>query len=411
MNFPFYIARRYLVSKKSHNIINIISAISVTGVAIGTMALIIVLSVFNGFEELVVSLFNSFNPDLQVTAAEGKTFAPDSLTLARIRQVPGMVTLAEVVEENALMKYKDKQYIVTLKGVSDGYGEMSRLDTMMAEGTFRLRDGEAELAVLGYGVAYYLDARLNDVITPISVYVPSRTGNPATGMDQAFRQEVIFPSGFFSIQQDYDVRYVLVPISFMRRMLDYSREVTSIEIQLSKGTDAAKAADRVREILGGGYVVKDRFMQQEFIYKIMKSEKWAIFLILAFILLIATVNVIGSLSMLILDKRKDIAVLKSLGASDLTVRRIFMAEGLMISFTGAVTGMLLGALVCWIQLRFGVIRLGSPDSTFVINTYPVSMQPADFALVFLTVMVIGYLSVWYPVHNIRKMDASLSRAE
>ena len=411
MNFPFYIARRYLISKKSHNVINIISAISVTGVAIGTMALIIVLSVFNGFEKVVVSLFNSFNPDFQVTAKTGKTFSPDSLTLVRIRQLPGVITLAEVIEENALMKYKEKQYIVTLKGVPDNYGEMSRLDTMMEEGEFRLRSGAGEYAVLGYGVAYYLDARLNDVVTPVSVFVPSRSGTPGVGLDQSFRQEAIFPSGFFSIQQDYDVKYAIVPIGFMRRLLDYRTEVSSLEIKTAPGADAGMIRSRVQSLLGGGYLIRDRFQQQELIYKIMKSEKWAIFLILAFILLIATVNVIGSLSMLILDKRKDIAVLRSLGANDRTIRRIFMAEGLLISFTGAVAGMILGTVICWLQLRFGIIKLGAPDSTFVINTYPVSMQPADFGLVFLTVMVIGILAVWYPVHNIRKMDTSLSRME
>ncbi len=411
MNFPFYIARRYLFSKKSHNVINIISAISVAGVTVGTMALIIVLSVFNGFEDLVVSLFNTFNPDLEITVKTGKTFVPDSLTAERIRQIPGVVGLAEVIEENALMKYKDKQYIVTLKGVSDGYAEMSRLDTMMAEGRFLLRSGENEFIVLGYGVAYYLDARLNDFVTPISVYVPSRTGTPGAGLDQAFRQEVIFPSGFFSIQQDYDVKYALVPISFMRRLLDYPREVTGLEIKTAPGADPTEVKNRIQTLLGGGFLIRDRFQQQELIYRIMKTEKWAIFLILAFILLIATVNVIGSLSMLILDKRKDIAVLRSLGAADRSIRRIFMAEGLMISVSGAMAGMILGALVCWIQMRFGIIRLGAPDSTFVINTYPVSMQPADFVLVFLTVMVIGFLAAWYPVHNIRKMDTSLSRME
>jgi lipoprotein-releasing system permease protein len=409
LNFPFYIARRYLISKKSHNIINIISAISVAGVTVGAMALIIVLSVFNGFEDLVVSLFNSFNPDLQVTVSQGKTFTPDSLAKARILQIPGVTALAEVVEENALMKYKEKQYIVTLKGVPADYGEMSRLDTMITEGHFVLRDSTIDFAVLGYGVAYYLDARLNDYMTPISVYVPLRAASPGTA--QTFRQETIYPSGFFSIQQDYDVKYALVPIDFARRLLDYTSEVTSLEIKTRPGADTRVIASQVRGLMGGKFVVRDRFQQQEFIYKIMKSEKWAIFLILSFILLIATVNVIGSLSMLILDKRKDIAVLRSMGAGDRVIRRIFLTEGLMISFGGALAGMILGAVICWVQMRFGVIKLGAPDSTFVISSYPVSMQPADFILVFATVMATGLLAAWYPVHNIRKMDTSLNRME
>ena len=409
MNFPFYIARRYLFAKKSHHIINIISGISVAGVTVGTMALIIVLSVFNGFQDLVVSLFNSFNPDLQVTAMVGKTFLPDSLAEERIRKIPGVVSLAGVVEENALMKYKDKQYIVTLKGVPVNYGEISRLDTMTTEGRFLLHAENIDFTVLGYGVAYYLDAHLNDYMTPISVYVPARTGS--AGGQQTFRTESIYPSGFFSIQQDYDVKYALVPIGFARKLLDYDWEVTSLEIKIAPGADPRVVKSQVQGLMGGGFVIKDRFQQQAFIYKIMKSEKWAIFLILAFILLIATVNVIGSLSMLILDKRKDIAVLRSMGANERAIRRIFLTEGLLISFGGALAGLLLGTLICWIQMRFGLIKLGAPDSTFVISAYPVSMQPADFVLVFFTVMIIGFLAAWYPVHNIRKMDISLNRME
>lgn len=409
MNVPLYIARRYLISKKSHQIINIISAISVAGVTIGTMALVIVLSVFNGFQDLVVTLFNSFNPDLQITAVAGKTFIPDSLAVHRIRQVPGVISLAEVLEENALMKYRDKQYIVTLKGVPADYGSMSRLDTMTVEGRFILHSENTDFTVLGYGVAYYLDARLNDYLNPISVFVPARSAAP--GSAESFRQEVIFPSGFFSIQQDFDVKYALVPIGFARNLLDYSREVTSLEIKILPGSDAQAIKKQAEALMGGNFTVKDRFEQQEFIYKIMKSEKWAIFLILAFILLIATVNVIGSLSMLILDKRKDIAVLRSLGAGERTIRRIFLTEGLFISFAGAILGMVLGAVVCWIQMRFGIVKLGSPDSTFVVSAYPVSMQPVDFILVFLTVIAIGFLAAWYPVHNIRKIDASLNKAE
>ena len=409
MNFPFYIARRYLFSKKSHNIINIISAISVAGVTVGTMALIIVLSVFNGFQDLVVSLFNSFNPDLQITASAGKTFIPDSLAEMNIRKIPGVLSLSEVVEENALMKYKDKQYIVTLKGVPDNYGDISRLDTMISEGAFVLRSENIDFTVLGYGVAYYLDANLKDYMNPIQVYVPQRSAD--AGGAQNFRQEVIYPSGYFSIQQDYDVKYALVPIGFARNLLDYTKEVTSLEIKIAPGADPKVIKSQVQAMMGGGFIIKDRFQQQAFIYKIMKSEKWAIFLILAFILLIATVNVIGSLSMLILDKRKDIAVLRSLGAGDRTIRRIFLTEGLMISFGGALTGMFLGAVICWIQMRYGLIKLGDPDSTFVVSSYPVSMQPADFVLVFFTVMAIGLLAAWYPVHNIQKMDTSLNRME
>jgi lipoprotein-releasing system permease protein len=411
LNVPFYIAKRYLVSKKSHHIINIISGISVAGVTVGTMALIIVLSVFNGFEELVVSLFSSFNPDVQVTVTSGKTFHYDSLAGQKIRQLPGVAGMVEVIEENVLMKYKSKQYIVTLKGVSPEYVKLSGLDSMIQEGRFVLQEGKQEFAVLGYGVAYYLDANLNDYENPIGVYVPSRTGTPGAGLDQAFREEPIFPSGFFSIQEDYDVKYGLVPLSFMKRLLDYRDELTSLEVKAAPGADIPAIKAGIQQILGSGFTVKDRFQQQALLYKIMKSEKWAIFLILSFILLIATFNVIGSLSMLILDKRKDIAILQSMGASRRMVNRIFLTEGLLISFIGAVAGMVLGAVICYLQQRFGLIRLGAADSTFVVNSYPVSMQLRDFLLVFITVMLIGILAAWYPVYNIRKIDSSLVRVD
>jgi lipoprotein-releasing system permease protein len=407
LNFPFYIARRYLVSKKSHNIINIISGVSVAGVTIGTMALIIVLSVFNGFEKLVVSLFNAFNPDILITAREGKTFDSLSIPEERIRKIPGVVHLAEVVEENALLKYKDKQYIVTLKGVGNDYARMSRLDTMMAEGTFVLQDGDKNFAVLGYGVAYYIGANLNDYLNPLVIYVPRRTVSFAGGMENAFNSEVIFPSGFFSVQQDFDNKYVLLPLRFVRKLMDYHSELTGLEIGLAQGADSRKIQKDILHLVGEKFLVRNRFQQQALLYKIMRSEKWAIFLILTFILLIATFNVIGSLSMLILDKKRDIAVLQCLGATQRRMKRIFFTEGWMISLIGALAGLLLGAVVCLLQMKFGFVKLGSEDSTFVVSAYPVHMEAIDFIFVFLTVMAIGIGATWYPVFNIRKIDTHI----
>lgn len=411
MNFSLYIARRYFKSKKSHNVINIISMISVAGVAIGTMALIVVLSVFNGFEQLVVSLFNSFNPDLEITLREGKNFPSTDIPSELIREMPGVLYLTEVLEENALMKYKDKQAIVTLKGVGEEYQRMTGVDTMMAEGRFLLQSGEKNFAVLGYGVAYFLNANLNDYINPITIFVPSRTGKIGGSLDQAFSQEIIFPTGYFSIQQEFDVKYALMPIRFVRKLLDFKNEITSVEIKLKGGADRQAVQRQVEAAVGGKFRVKNRFQQQELLYNIMKSEKYAIFLILTFILLLATFNVVGSLSMLIIDKRKDIAVLQSMGATMKLIKRIFMTEGMMISFIGAATGMILGGGVCWIQQAYGIIKMGGPNSTFVVDSYPVEMQPLDFILVFLTVMLIGYLAAWYPVHNIRKINTSLVKLD
>jgi lipoprotein-releasing system permease protein len=405
LNFPFYIARHYLVSKKSHHIINIISGISIAGITIGTMALIIVLSVFNGFEKLVISLFNAFNPDLSITVKEGKTFSSTLVPDEKIRKIPGVLYLTDVIEENALVKYKDKQYIVTLKGVGEDFAKMSGLDTMMSEGKFVLQEKEKDFAVLGYGIAYYLGANLDDYMNPISIYVPQRTSNFSGAFESAFRNDIIFPSGFFSVQQDFDTKYVILPIRFVKKLLEYNNEITGMEITLSKEADHIKIQKQIQDLFGPKFSVKNRFQQQELLYKIMKSEKWAIFLILSFILFVATFNVIGSLSMLILDKRQDIALLQCLGANQATVKNIFLTVGLIITFLGAISGLVMGALICRLQQSFGFVKLGSMGSTFVVDAYPVNMQSMDFLFIFLTVMVIGLLATWYPVYNIRKIDA------
>ncbi|MCX6247555.1 MAG: FtsX-like permease family protein [Bacteroidetes bacterium] len=407
MNFPFYIARRYLVSRKTHNIINIISAISVAGVMICTTALIIVLSVFSGFERLVISLFNTFNPDLQITLKEGKTFDSTILPEEKMRKIPGVRYLAEVIEENALLKYKDKQYIATIKGVGEDFVRMSGLDTMMAEGKFKLQDGDRDFAVLGYGVAYYIGANLDDYLNPVSIYVPRRDASFSGGFENAFTNEVIFPSGFFSVQQDFDTKYVILPLRFVRKLLEYDKQITGLEIGIAKGADAEKIQQEITKLTGDKFYVKNRFQQQELLYKIMKSEKWAIFLILSFILIIATFNVIGSLSMLILEKKRDIAVLQCLGASQQKVKRIFLAEGLLISFIGAAGGLILGAVTCFLQQKYGFVQLGSANSTFVVSAYPVHMQFLDFIFVFFTVMLIGAVATWYPVYNIRKIETQI----
>jgi len=407
LNFPFYIARRYLVSKKSHNIINIISGVSIAGVMICTTALIIVLSVFSGFERLVISLFNSFNPDIEITLKEGKTFDSTQLPEDQLRKIPGVVYLAEIIEENALVKYKDKQYIATIKGVGEDYAKMCGLDTMMSEGKFILQDGDRDLAVMGYGVAYYLGANLEDYVNPISIYVPRRNASFSGAFENAFNNEVIFPSGFFSVQQDFDVKYVILPLRFVKKLLEYDKQITGLDIGIAKGADAERIQNRITQLSGDKFNVKNRYQQQAMLYKIMKSEKWVIFLILSFILIIATFNVIGSLSMLILDKKRDIAVLQCLGASHAKVKKIFLAEGILVSFIGAVGGLILGAITCFLQQKYGFVQLGSANSTFVVSAYPVHMNVLDFVFVFFTVMLIGSIATWYPVFNIRKIETHI----
>ena len=402
MNFPFYIARRYLVSKKSHNIINIISGISVLGVTVGTMALIIVLSVFNGFEGVVVSLFNAFDPDLKITPVSGKTFRMSDLPEDSISRLPGVVHLTEVIEENALLRYHDRQCIATIKGMGSGYQDYSPLDTMLIEGQFVLERDSSEYAVPGAGIADLLGVDLLDPGSMISVYVPNRHSSFTGLPDESFNTGVIRPSGIFSISAEFDIKYMLTPVSFARNLFGYSEEVTSAEVSLSPQADRKLIQKQVSALAGNKFVVKNRFEQQETLYKIMKSEKWAVFLILAFILFIATFNVIGSLTMLILDKRRDIAVLRSMGASDRLVRRIFLTEGLLISLSGAVAGLVIGATVCWIQQRFGIIKLQGGSGAFIIDAYPVKMEACDFLWVFITVFLIGLAATWYPVRKIAR---------
>lgn len=400
MNFPFYIAKRYLFSKKSRNAINVISAISVVGVAVGTIALIVVLSVFNGFDNLVRSLFNSFDPDLKITFAVGKTFPGNHEKIQKLESVDGIMYLTEVVEENALLRYDERQYIATIKGVGVNFVRMSGIDSMIVDGDFTLiKDGQP-FAVIGQGVATNLAVGLH-FISPINFYVPRNTRLISLNPAKAFNRKYIFPSGIFAIQQDFDSEYVIVPLSFARDLLGYTNEVSAIEIKVDPSYDPVMIQENIKELLGDEFSVKNRFEQQELLYKIMKTEKWAIFLILTFILVVASFNVIGSLTMLIIEKKKDIATLRSMGTSLSSLRRIFLFEGWMISLLGALSGLFAGTLICWTQQHFGVIKLQGSDS-FVIDAYPVSIELPDLAWVFLTVLLIGYLASWYPVRYITR---------
>jgi len=402
LNLPFFIARRYLISKKSHNIINLISGISMVGVAVGTAALIIVLSVFNGFESVVKSLFSVFDPDIEITIIQGKTFHNNQINEDLIRSLPGVISYTEVVEENALLYYKKQQYLATIKGVDSLYQHNSPLDSLLVTGEMTLQDDSLDFAVPGYGIAYFLDIDMNAPDNLISVYIPKRTGS-ITGLPQeSFYSELIQPIGIFSVQQDFDDKYMLVPLRFARRLLDYSDEVTSIELRLAKGADSKSIQEKITAIVGPEFRVQNRFQQQEVLYKIMKTEKWAVFLILTFILIVASFNVVGSLTMLILDKQKDIGILRSLGARDATIKQIFFLEGLLITLTGAIAGLILGLLVCFLQLKFGLVKLQGGGS-FIMDAYPVEMMLTDFLYVFFTIALIGSASAWLPVKRISVM--------
>jgi len=399
MNFPFYIAKRYLLAKKKRNAINIISAIAVGGVMVGTMALVIVLSVFNGFDKVIKSLINSFDPDLKITLVEGKVFDPEEAGKSKILEIPGIKDISEVLEENALLRYDQRQYIATMKGVDEKFVHTSGIDTMMVDGDFILEKDGKPYTVIGQGVAYSLRVGLN-FINPLIIYVPERVGkinmaNP-TG---AFRKFPVYPSGVFGIEQEFDAKYILLPIKNVREILDYTNEVSALEIKLTYGIDEEEVQARIKEILPSNFEVKTRYQQNEMFYRIMKSEKWAIFMILTLILLVASFNIVGSLSMLIIDKQDDIVSLQNLGADSGTIKKIFLFEGWLISITGSFLGILLGTGIAWIQEKFEIIRLAGSGS-FVLDSYPVDIQIFDILLIWFTVMLIGFLAALYPVRKL-----------
>jgi len=400
LKLAFYIGKRYLFAKETQNVINIISGISVSGVAVSTAALIIILSVFNGFDNLVKGLFNSFDPDIKIMINEGKTFRIDEPGFKQIKKIPQIDFFCEVVEENALLEYNDKQFIATIKGVSPNFKMMNGIDTMIVEGKYELENDKYNSAVLGYGVAYYLSVGVN-LVTPVKIWVPKRNEKITFDAEKAFNNDMVIPSGIFSIQQEYDSKYILVNINFARELLEYTTEVSSVEIKLKPNANQEKVKREIQKILGPSFSVKNRFEQHELLFKIMKSEKWAIFLILSFILLIASFNVTGSLTMLIVDKKNDILTLRNMGADNKLIRNIFLIEGWLISIMGAVIGLILGWLVCFIQHKFELITFPT-GSTFVISAYPVDMYFPDFIYVFATVIFIGFIAAWYPVNYINR---------
>ena len=375
--------------------------ISIVGVTIGTAALIVVLSVFNGFDGVIKSMYNAFDPDLKVTPAQGKVFNLKSISgYDEIKNYPGIFDIAETLEENALLKYSDQQYVATVKGVSDNYTSVSGVDTMIVAGDFILKNKDQNYAVVGQGVAVFLSLNIN-FIDPLVIYVPKRKAQLSMNPEQMFNRKYIFTSGVFGIQQEFDAKYVIVPIDFARSVFEYHDEISSLEIKVKPGTNIKKLQNQLIEKLGPEFVVKDRYQQHEMFYKIMKSEKWSIFFILTFILIIASFNIIGSLTMLIIDKKEDISIIRALGANLSTIRKIFLAEGWMISIVGAMLGLAIGWFICWLQIKFEFVKLQGSGS-FIIDAYPVKMIWKDFVAVFVTVVIIGFVAAWYPVRYITK---------
>ena len=405
MNFPFFIARRYLFSKKSTHAINVISGISVVGVAIATMALVVTLSVFNGFHDLVASFFTSFDPQLKITPVEGKSVAADDPVLTQIRQLPQIEVATECVEDQALAIYKSRQMMVMIKGVDDNFDQLTHIkEILIGDGDFCLHAADMDYGIPGIRLAEQL-ATGYSYDQPLHIYAPRREGQfDLTNPTEAFEEDDLYSPGvLFNVRQaKYDKNYIITSIAFARRLFDQQGMLTSLELRLKPGSNFERTKSEIKQLCGDRFTVKDRFEQQDDTFKIMKIEKFIAYIFLTFILMVACFNIIGSLSMLIIDKKDDVVTLRNLGANDKQITRIFLFEGRMISAIGAVIGIIIGLLLCWLQQRFGLVALGSSSGSFVINAYPVSVHPEDIVLIFITVLVIGFLSVWYPVRYFAK---------
>ncbi len=405
MNFPFFIARRYLFSKKSTHVINVISSISVIGVAVATMALVIVLSVFNGFHDLVASLFTSFDPQLKVVPVEGKTAPSDDPILTQIRLLPEVDVATETVEDQALAIYDGKQAMVKIKGVDDNFAELSHItDILYGDGSFSLHAANLEYGILGIRLAQTLGigAQWDGYL---KIYAPQKEGqldlsNPGEGF---VADSLNSPGVLFSVRQSkYDKNYIVTSIAFARNLFGQQGMLSDLEIRLKEGSDLNAVKAEMQKIAGTKYKVLDRFEQQEDTFKIMSIEKLMAYIFLTFILIVACFNIIGSLSMLIIDKKNDVVTLRNLGANDKQITRVFLFEGRMIAVIGAVIGIGLGLLLCLLQQQYGFVRLGESEGSFIVDAYPVSVHYTDVAIIFVTVIAVGWLAVWYPVRALSK---------
>lgn len=405
MNFPFFIARRYLFSKKSTHVINVISSISVIGVAVATMALVIVLSVFNGFHDLVASLFTSFDPQLKVVPVEGKTAPSDDPILTQIRLLPEVDVATETVEDQALAIYQGKQAMVKIKGVEDNFSELSHItDILYGDGTYSLHAANLEYGILGIRLAQTMGigAQWDGYL---KIYAPKKEGqldlsNPGEGF---VADSLNSPGVLFSVRQSkYDKNYIVTSIAFARNLFGQQGMLSDLEIRLKEGSDLNAVKAEMQKIAGIKYKVLDRFEQQEDTFKIMSIEKLMAYIFLTFILVVACFNIIGSLSMLIIDKKNDVVTLRNLGANDKQITRVFLFEGRMIAVIGAVIGIGLGLLLCLLQQQYGFVRLGESEGSFIVDAYPVSVHYTDVAIIFVTVIAVGWLAVWYPVRALSK---------
>ncbi|MDC0249635.1 ABC transporter permease [Flavobacteriales bacterium] len=398
MNFPFFIAKRYFSTQKSSNFVHIISWVSLFGVAIGTAALILVLSVFNGFENLVLSMYNSFDPHLKIINTSAKTFIPDDVN-ALLLTVEKIENSALVLEEEVLLKYQEKEYIATVKGVSEEYLQMTNFDSLLIDGKYINRFESNNVAVVGRGVAYYLSMGVGSIFEQLNIFIPKRNSKTLLNPTTSFTQSGVVPVGIFGVQAEVDAEYIITPLLFLQQLSERDNEVSAIEIKLKDEEDMLIIQEMLQMALGDMYKVKNRLEQQEFLYKILNTEKLAVFLILTFIMIIATFNIIGALSMLMLDKKKDISNLRSLGCTVQDIQSIFFNKSILTILLGIVIGLIFGVGIAFLQQTFGFISM---RGSFVINTYPIAIVFIDVLLVSAIVFIIGLLSSWYPARLLSK---------
>lgn len=405
MNLSFYIAKRYLFSKKSHQVINKITGVAIAGVALATAAMICALSVFNGFQSVVTEQFTALDPDLRITAAKGKSLDTDDGQITKVCGLPEIETVSFCVEDKAMLEYKGRQAMVIVKGIDDSFTKLTDFTgSLYGNGSFMLEDGTYDYAILGGGLIEKLNCGIAPA-TPMEIYAPNRTGKiNMTIPARNFKKCDIFSTGLVFVlnQPKYDSNYIITSDAFARKLFRRdANEATTMELKVKTGTDIAEAKQEIADILGSGYIIQDRYEQQSDIYKVMQIEKLISYIFLTFILLIACVNIIGSLAMLIIEKRDNMETLRSMGADSRTIANIFVIEGCIISTIGAITGIILGLSLCFIQQKFGLLSMGSADG-FIVESYPVEIVASDVTTIFITVIAAGFIAVWLPVKMLTK---------
>ena len=407
MNLPLFIAKRYLLAKKSHNLINIITWISIVSISVAAFALIVVLSAFNGLEKVIASMNNRLTPDVQIAPAKGKTIDLTAFPLTSLKEVKGVDFVIPTLTEDALFRVNDKQHIGQVKGVGKAYEDIPRLgEVIFNDEDLIIEDDSYNYAIPGAGVAWYLGINAYSPYSMLRIYVPKRGNASQMSLENGFNSDVLTVQQVFATEQEVDQKLVLVPFDWLSELLGFEDKASHVELFLAQGADMGKVKKQVKALLGDAFVVRDQQEQQATLYKVMRSEKWAVYIILTFILILATFNVVGSLSMLMIDKRKDTGILKAMGADNRLIRKLFLNEGLLISVAGGMIGLLLGVVLVLLQQKFGFVKFGN-GGNYVVDAYPVMLKLKDVLLIFATILAVGGTSAFLTVRRAMRKEVLL----